>query len=197
MSSGNNKGLDEGKSIATEAPPMKGLRTVCLTLGLAVLAISVGSVSADDKRKRDEVVSARLVGFEEVPSSLSTTGRGRFRAVIDEDAGLITYRLTYEGLVAVAQAHIHFGQRHTNGGISVFLCSNLGNGPAGTQACPDTAGEVSGEIVAVNVIGPAGQGIAAGEFAELLAAIRSGNAYANVHTTAFPGGEIRGQILRN
>ena len=173
---------------------MKGVRTVCLTLGFAILAISVGSVSAHDKRKRDEVVSARLVGFEEVPSSLSTTGRGRFRAVIDEDAGLITYRLTYEGLVAVQQAHIHFGQRHTNGGISVFLCTNLGNGPAGTQACPGEAGEVSGEIMAVNVIGPAGQGIAAGEFAELLAAIRSGNAYANVHTTAFGGGEIRGQI---
>jgi hypothetical protein len=166
---------------------------------LAVLAISVGSVSAHDKRKRDEVVSARLAGFEEVPASLSTTGSGRFRAVIDEDAGLITYRLTYEGLVAVQQAHIHFGQRHTNGGISVFFCSNLTSPapPAGTQACPETAGEVSGEIMAANVIGPAGQGIAAGEFAELLAAIRSGNAYANVHTTAFPGGEIRGQISRN
>lgn len=117
--------------------------------------------------------------------------------MIDEDTGLITYRLAYDGLVAVQQAHIHFGQRHTNGGISVFLCTNLGNGPAGTQACPETAGQVSGEIMAADVIGPAAQGIAAGEFAELLAAIRSGNAYASVHTTAFPGGEIRGQILRN
>jgi len=44
------------------------------------------------------------------------------------------------------------------------------------------------------VIGPAGQGIAAGEFAELLAAIRAGKTYANVHSAKFPGGEIRAQL---
>ena len=56
------------------------------------------------------------------------------------------------------------------------------------------AAPVTSLIIAANVIGPGAQGIAAGEFAELLAAIRSGNAYANVHTTKYPGGEIRGQI---
>lgn len=175
---------------------MKGVRTVCLTLGLAVLAISVGSVSAhDNKRKREEAVSARLVGYEEVPSSLSTPARGRFRAVISDDDTTITFTLTYDGLEApITQSHIHFGQRHTNGGISVFLCSNLPNPPAGTQACPAQPGEVTGELRADAVIGPAAQGIAVGEFAELLAAIRSGNAYANVHTEKYPAGEIRGQI---
>jgi hypothetical protein len=44
------------------------------------------------------------------------------------------------------------------------------------------------------VIGPAGQGIAAGEFAELLAAMRAGVTYVNVHSTLYPGGEIRAQI---
>jgi CHRD domain len=39
-----------------------------------------------------------------------------------------------------------------------------------------------------------GQGIAAGEFDELVDAIRAGFTYANVHTTAFPPGEIRAQI---
>jgi hypothetical protein len=38
------------------------------------------------------------------------------------------------------------------------------------------------------------QGIAAGEFAELVKAIRARRAYANVHSLKFPGGEIRGQI---
>lgn len=174
---------------------MKGVSTVCLTLGLAVLAISVGSVSAHDKRKREEVVSARLVGFEEVPSSLSTPARGRFRAVISDDDTTVTFKLTYDGLEApITQSHIHFGQRHTNGGISVFLCSNLPNPPPGTQACPAQPGEVTGELRSDAVIGPAAQGIAVGEFAELLAAIRSGNAYANVHTEKYPAGEIRGQI---
>ena len=94
----------------------------------------------------------------------------------------------------MTQAHIHFAQKSVNGAISVFLCSNLGNGPAGTQACPPS-GTISGTIVAANVTaGAAAQGIAAGELAELLAAIRAGKTYANVHSTKFPGGEIRDQI---
>lgn len=173
---------------------MKLSRKIFATFGLGLVCVWVGSALAGD-RHRDEVVTARLVGYEEVPSSLSTPGRGRFRAVIDEEAQTITYRLTYGGLEAdVAQAHIHFGQRHTAGGISVFLCSNLGNGPAGTPACPAQGGEVTGTLTAAAVIGPAAQGIAAGEFAELIAAIRTGNAYANVHSTKYPAGEIRGQI---
>jgi hypothetical protein len=43
-------------------------------------------------------------------------------------------------------------------------------------------------------VGPTGQGIAAGEFAELVRAIKAGRTYVNVHTTKYPGGEIRGQI---
>ena len=44
------------------------------------------------------------------------------------------------------------------------------------------------------MIGPAAQGIAPAEFAELVRALRAGAAYANVHTTTNTGGEIRGQI---
>jgi hypothetical protein len=54
---------------------------------------------------------------------------------------------------------------------------------------------LSGTILPTNVIGPATQGIAAGEFEELVAAIRAGVVYANVHTSAFPAGEIRGQLF--
>jgi len=49
-------------------------------------------------------------------------------------------------------------------------------------------------LTAANVIGPAGQGVAAGEFAELLRAMRQGLTYANVHSSLATGGEIRGQI---
>ena len=79
------------------------------------------------------------------------------------------------------------------GGISVFLCSNLGNGPAGTQACPPS-GTVTGTIRPVDVIGPSAQGIAAGEFDELVQALRDGFAYANVHSPSYQTGEIRGQL---
>lgn len=158
---------------------------------LAILFAASPALGHDDDHDR---VRTRLDGFSEVPS-LSTPGKGRFTINIDRRRQSIDYVLVYEGMSAdVTQAHIHFGQRHVNGGISVFLCSNLGNGPAGTQACPLRAGTVTGTIVAANVIGPVGQGIAAGEFGELLKAIDGGATYANVHTVAFPGGEIRAQI---
>jgi len=60
-------------------------------------------------------------------------------------------------------------------------------------ACP-ASGKVTGTVTATDVIGPAAQGIAPGEFAEALRALRAGMTYANVHSTKFPGGEIRGQI---
>jgi hypothetical protein len=44
------------------------------------------------------------------------------------------------------------------------------------------------------VIGPTAQGISPGEWDKIVAAMRSGEAYANVHTPKFTAGEIRGQI---
>jgi len=153
------------------------------------------AVSADEGAER---VSAHLVGFQETPLTLSSPGSGMFRAKIAENDLSFEWVLTFSGLTTpVQQAHIHFGARAITGGISIFLCSNLGNGPPGTQPCPATAGTVSGTAKATDVIGPAAQGISPGEFAKILDAIRSGFAYANVHTTRFPGGEIRGQIRSN
>jgi CHRD domain len=172
---------------------MTGTRLRIMAM-LAVL-VSVGGTataargSGDDDEGRTR---ARLIGYREVPA-ISTDARGTFRARMVGDHAF-TFRLRYRDLSSdVQQAHIHFGQKNVAGGISVFLCSNLGNGPAGTATCPQS-GEVTGTIRAAQVIGPAGQGITAGEFDELLRAIRAGVAYANVHSELFPAGEIRGQL---
>ena len=136
----------------------------------------------------------QLTGYEETPQSLSTPANGEFKLRIDRLSDTLEYELSYRGFeTPVLQAHIHFGARATTGGISVFLCSNLGNGPAGTPACPQE-GTVSGTLGAADVVGPAGQGIAPGEFEELVDAIRAGVTYANVHSQARPAGEIRAQI---
>jgi hypothetical protein len=132
---------------------------------------------------------ASLSGFEETPATLSSAGSGRFTARIA--GSTIEYELSYEDLVAVSAAHIHLGRPATSGGVSAFLC-----GGGGKPDCPAEAGTVSGTIVPSDVTGPAAQGIAAGEFDELVRAIRNGATYVNVHTSAFPGGEIRGQIRR-
>ena len=166
---------------------MKTLLKTCLPLVLT--GLGAGAAWADPSEMR-----ARLSGYNEVPA-VSTTASGHFRMRIDRQDATITWELRYEGIEsAVQQAHIHFGQHSVNGGVSVFLCSNLGNGPAGTQTCPQAEATLSGTITAAQVIGPGGQGLAATEFDELLTAIRSGVTYVNVHSAAFPGGEIRGQI---
>ena len=96
----------------------------------------------------------------------------------------------------MTQSHIHIGRTAIQGGVSVFFCSNLGNGPAGTPACP-ASGTVTRTVTAADVIGPAAQGVSPGEWTDLLKAIRAGATYVNVHSTIWPAGEIRGQLKAN
>jgi hypothetical protein len=141
--------------------------------------------------------SAELVGFEEVPAIFSPKGTGTLDLDLNRNARTLTFKETFAGLSApVTQSHIHFGKRHVAGGITVFFCTNLNNGPAGTQACPAGGGTVTGTITGANVVAVAAQGIPAADFDALVAILDSDSAYVNVHTTNFPAGEIRGQIRR-
>jgi hypothetical protein len=131
---------------------------------------------------------AQLSGFHETPS-IFTSSTGTFEGAADTNAQSISFTLTYSGLSApVLFAHIHFGEKHVAGAIVAFLC-----GGGGKPACPQE-GTVTGNVAAGDVIGVDPQGVPAGSFDALLAAIVSGSAYVNVHSTAHPAGEIRGQI---
>ena len=171
---------------------MKRLQMMTLSC-VAAVCLALGNPTS----AMGQTAHARLEGFQEVPA-VSTSGEGTFRVKISK-SGSIEYELEYSGIEGnVAQAHIHFAQRGVNGRIVVFLCTNLGNGPAGTQLCPPSPGGVTGTITATDVLSPgpppASQGIDAGEFDALVEALRERVAYANVHSDLFPGGEIRGQI---
>ncbi len=136
-----------------------------------------------------------LTGYEETLQSVSTPADGEFKLHVNRSTQELEYSLTYSGFdTPVLQAHIHFGAPAQTGGVSVFLCTNLGNGPAGTPECPTPGGTVTGTLRPADVVGPAAQGIAPGEFNELVAAIQAGYTYANVHSQARPGGEIRAQL---
>jgi hypothetical protein len=159
----------------------------------AVLAVATIAVADDGKRNFG---SASMNGYQEAPP-ISTVGSGSFEASLNGAGDAINYTLSYGDLEAtVTQAHIHFGQRSVSGGIIAWLCEGTLTSPSeSTPTCPpSTGGTVSGTITALEVIGPTAQGIAAAEFAELVRAVRAGAVYANVHTTKFGGGEIRGQV---
>jgi hypothetical protein len=181
------------------------LRKVLLLTAVPALALIAASVAADNSHNgRNNRAFAELKPTEEVPALSSPAARGRFKATIDEDNQTISYELSYEGLQAPAlQAHIHVGQRRVNGGISVFLCGNPPTVPAAPApqppACPPAPATVTGVLTAENIIGPTAQGIdptsaTVNEFEELVALLRKELAYVNVHSSRFPGGEIRGQL---
>jgi len=168
-------------------------------LGMSVAVIALVSTATLVGAQGFKRISEILTGYEETPSAVSTTGTGSFNARISNDESRIDWELSYSNLEgAVQQAHIHFGQKSVTGPITVFLCTNLGNGPAGTQPCPAPPATISGTIVAADVTNLANErGISAGELDEVIAAIRAGATYVNVHSTRWPGGEIRAQIDGN
>ena len=168
-------------------------------LGTSIAVIALVSASAVVLGQGFKKISEFLTGYEETPSAVSTTGNGTFNARISKDESRIEWELSYADLEgAVQQAHIHFGQRSVTGPITIFLCTNLGNGPAGTQPCPAPPATISGTITAADVTNLANErGISAGELDEVIAAMRAGATYVNVHSTRWPGGEIRSQIDGN
>ena len=172
-------------------------RTSGMVTGLGIAAIVLlGAVEA--AAQNTSRVSTTLVGPGEVPA-ISTAAQGSFSAVINEGAGMVEWTLSYSGLSSdVAMAHIHFGQPFANGGIVVWLCRTTQPAPPAPaslpQQCPQS-GTISGVFTADDVVATS-QGITAGEFDEVLRALRNGLAYANVHTANHGGGEIRGQIRR-
>jgi len=143
-----------------------------------------------------EEFHATFAGFNETPLAILSEGAAHLTLKLDRAAQTVWFELTYSGLSApVTQSHIHFGKVHVTGSVMVFFCSNVG-GPAGVQACPANGGTVTGTITAANILGIATQHVTAGDFDALTDALASNTAYANIHSTNFPGGEIRGQIHR-
>jgi hypothetical protein len=159
--------------------------------------------SASSVARDHEQIRTTLTGYQETPAAVNTGAHGEFHATISADQQSITYEESWDGLQAdITQSHIHVGQLSVGGSVVIFLCQTAGS-PDPTGLAPDClqsgnprSGSVSGTITTANVIAgsmPAQQ-LHAGDLASVIKAIRAGAAYANVHTTVSPGGEIRGQI---
>jgi CHRD domain len=165
-------------------------------VGGLVLLIGLGSYALAEGGSRD-FKGKNMSGYVESPA-VSSVASGSFEAKLSQDGDTLSYELSYGDLEAsVSQAHIHIGNAHETGGITLWLCETAANPDpdltADTPTCPQS-GPVTGELEMKDVKAISSQGIAAGEFEEVVAAMRGGHAYANVHTSKFPPGEIRAQI---
>ncbi len=166
--------------------------------------------------------SAKLSGFQEVgglgageTGAINSTAQGTLKLTLDKAAQTLTYALTYTfpsmtttsagtAPTDVLQSHIHLGKEHVAGGIMVYFCSTAALAPPAPAAVPPVCPASGGTAVTVNgtlhvadvTAKAAAQNILAGDFDALVAALDTGTAYANIHTSAFPAGEIRGQIIR-
>src|SRR5216683_2972701 len=160
---------------------------------VAVLGLTVAATSADEATLS---MRAKLTGFQENLPKLSPS-TGHFEATVT--GSTLSYTLTYSKLSSPAfMAHIHFGQPTVNGGVFLWLCGTPNTptaGPPGTPACPPDGGTVSRSgVTAADIQAVSGQNLSAGDFAGALAIIAAGDAYVNVHTVNFGGGEIRGAV---
>jgi hypothetical protein len=165
-------------------------RRLQLVVGVvAVLSLIGASLALADwgHGKKDSQIRVKLIGYNEVPP-INTAAKADLKLNVSDTS--IGFTLTYSNLSGPpTMAHIHVGQKGVNGDPVIFFC-----GP-GHAACPaTTSGTISGTLTAADVVGSVRQGFPAGQLGPLLAAMRAGVTYANMHTATFPTGEIRGQI---
>jgi len=153
---------------------------------LLVLALLVAGPAAASSGRN---FRAHLEGRNEVPA-VSTRGQGQAIIQISDDETSLEFKLIAANIQDVTQAHIHCGAEDVAGPVVVFL---YGFGPTVSPNGVLSQGVRTNANVIPRPDSPACPGGIA-NFAELVAKIRSGQAYVNVHTVNNPGGEIRGQL---
>jgi hypothetical protein len=116
--------------------------------------------------------SAKLSSSEEVPPTDSeASGTASFNANDD----LITYKLQVSGPAEISGAHLHKGEKNTNGYIVADLVT--GEQAEGSITSSDLTGPLEGKTIT-----------------DIVELMEKGSIYINLHSNTFPDGEIRGQI---
>ncbi len=155
------------------------MKTVCVLACLALLVFAPAATTTAQNRN----FVTHLSGDNEVPP-VATGAQGQAIFQLSKDGTQLEFKLIVANIQNVLFAHIHLAPTGVNGPIVAFLFPG-----------PMTAGRTEGvlaqgTITAANLIGP----LAGQPLSSLIAQMNAGNTYANVHTPAHPGGEIRGQI---
>jgi hypothetical protein len=128
---------------------------------------------------------AHLSASHEVQTpAIDSNAQGQAIFQLSADGSALGYELIVANISDVQAAHIHLAPAGTNGPVVAFLF----HGPATSGRTQGVLAQ--GTITAADLIGP----LAGHPLSDLVSAMRAGGTYTNVHTSAHPAGEIRGQI---
>jgi len=178
---------------------------------VAILSLSVSAVALADSPRLMKFATS-LSGGEQVRTAqidgangtivtipigpLVTGAYGNARFMLSADKSKLKYKLEATGFgTPLFMAHIHLGPKGANGPVMFWLFGDQSN--AGFPLPRDDGpfnGFISGELTAADLAPNSALGI--NNFEDAVANILNGNTYLNLHTTANPPGEIRGQIGR-
>ncbi|MBL0226076.1 MAG: CHRD domain-containing protein [Geobacteraceae bacterium] len=155
---------------------MKSIKLLLFVILAALLSVSVGFAA-------EKSIQIDLSGNEEVPA-VNTPAKGEATFTPGSDGKSLSYTLVVRDIENPVAAHIHVGRPGKNGPPVATIFSG-----------PKKAGKVRGNISQANLTANDLKGDYKGKsINELVGLIKSGDVYVNVHTTAYPDGEIRGQI---
>jgi hypothetical protein len=157
-------------------------RSLAAAIGVAgALAIGGAALAASTHYR------AEPAGAFEIPAT-NSTAEGTFKLKLTHDGDAARFHLNItEPIQNVTMAHLHLGPPTATGGVVVWLYPA---GPPPTLIPGTTEGHLaSGTITEDSLIGELDN-----DWEGFVAALEAGNIYVNVHTTAFPDGEIRDQL---
>jgi hypothetical protein len=165
-----------------------------LTLATALLGVGMITACGSDSTAPNNTVTykATLSGANERPTANTSTATGTWTGVLNTQTNVMTYTMTYTGLSANSTlSHIHAPGDATVAAGVVLNFANYAN-----STTPFTPGTTSGTVAGtINFAGGTVTGLTiTGD--SLKKDMDLGLTYVNVHTSANPGGEIRGQIVK-
>jgi hypothetical protein len=153
---------------------------------MVVMSLPGAALADDDEAPAALGYQSVMIGLSQVPP-VASVGRGLASYLITEDSATLYYSVQVLDVSStITMAHIHLGHTGQNGDVVVNLC-----GAGNTPACAPQGVIATGTVTASSLVGP----LAGHPVSDLIVALTSGGTYTNVHTSNFPSGEIRGQVL--
>lgn len=165
------------------------MRKLWIVGALLLVFVAVGAASTAGAREQ-RLFFAHLTGGQEVPA-VETRAHGAALLALDRDESRLGYVVLVARLEGATMAHIHCGSPGVNGPVVAFLFGPVVEGVSGSGLLAKGVVD-AGDVIAAPDSPACPGGIA--NFADLVAKLRDGGAYVNVHTLANPTGEIRGTV---